>query len=74
MSFGPFLGGKRICIGKTFAEIVTKVTTPLFVYYFDFEFVNEDLKVNRQQYNINMFKSPIIDCRVKEAAERAYRY
>jgi cytochrome P450 len=28
-SFGPFLGGKRICVGKTFAEIVSKIVTPI---------------------------------------------
>ena len=25
LAFSPFFGGKRICIGKTFAEIVSKV-------------------------------------------------
>jgi cytochrome P450 len=25
MSFGPFLGGKRVCLGKTFAELMIKV-------------------------------------------------
>jgi len=38
-SFCPFLGGRRICIGKTFAEVLTNFTLPLAMYHFDFEFV-----------------------------------
>jgi len=29
MSFIPFSGGKRVCIGKTFAEIAFKCVVPL---------------------------------------------
>jgi len=29
MSFGPFLGGKRICLGKTFAENIAKCVIPI---------------------------------------------
>ena len=28
LSFSPFFGGKRICIGKTFAEIIGKYVVP----------------------------------------------
>jgi len=28
MSFGPFLGGKRICLGKTFVETMSKIIGP----------------------------------------------
>ena len=31
MSFVPFSGGKRICVGKTFAETVYKVIIPIFL-------------------------------------------
>ena len=31
MSFTPFLGGKRICIGKTFAETSSKFILALFL-------------------------------------------
>lgn len=40
MAFGPFLGGKRICLGKSFAEIVSKVVGPSFLGSFNFEFVD----------------------------------
>mmetsp|Transcript_25635 Transcript_25635/g.19393 ORF Transcript_25635/g.19393 Transcript_25635/m.19393 type:complete len:94 (-) Transcript_25635:94-375(-) len=38
MSYGPFLGGKRICLGKTFAEQITKVIFTMIVWNFEFEF------------------------------------
>ncbi len=28
MSFSPFLGGKRICLGKTFVDVVSKIISP----------------------------------------------
>ena len=31
MSFVPFLGGKRICVGKTFAELVAKSILPIIL-------------------------------------------
>jgi cytochrome P450 len=31
MSYGPFLGGKRICLGKTFAENIVKCILPMIV-------------------------------------------
>eukprot|EP00350_Pseudokeronopsis_sp_OXSARD2_P013155 CAMPEP_0170567622 /NCGR_PEP_ID=MMETSP0211-20121228/80596_1 /TAXON_ID=311385 /ORGANISM="Pseudokeronopsis sp., Strain OXSARD2" /LENGTH=189 /DNA_ID=CAMNT_0010889127 /DNA_START=560 /DNA_END=1125 /DNA_ORIENTATION=+ len=34
MSYGPFLGGKRICVGKTFAELIAKFVVASFVHKF----------------------------------------
>ncbi len=47
MTFNPFLGGKRVCLGKTFAETVIRFTLPILLYHFDFEFVNKDQKINK---------------------------
>ena len=41
MSFGPFVGGKRICLGKTFAEIMAKVVGSAIISLYDFKFENE---------------------------------
>ena len=41
-AFSPFLGGSRVCLGKTFAEITLKFTIPLYYHFFDFEFVNKE--------------------------------
>ena len=40
-SFVPFLGGKRICLGKTFIEIISKITGPTLLSKYDFEFTSE---------------------------------
>ena len=36
-SFAPFLGGSRICIGKTFVETVSKLSIPTLLTKFKFE-------------------------------------
>lgn len=41
MAFSPFLGGKRICLGKTFVEIISKFIGPSILGHFDFEFVDQ---------------------------------
>ena len=38
-SFSPFLGGQRICIGKTFIEVVSKLTVPTLLSKYRFEFL-----------------------------------
>ena len=40
----PFLGGVRVCLGKTFAEITLRVTIPLWFHCFKFEHVKEEFK------------------------------
>ena len=42
MAFSPFFGGKRICLGKTFAETVSKIFGPTLLGTFDFKFQNKD--------------------------------
>ena len=37
-SFSPFLGGQRICVGKTFIEVVSKLTVPTLLSHFEFAF------------------------------------
>ena len=41
-AFSPFLGGMRICLGKTFIESVSKVTLPVLLSKFQFELENAD--------------------------------
>ena len=42
LAFTPFMGGKRVCLGKTFAEVTVRFTIPLLFHSFDFEFVDYD--------------------------------
>ena len=41
-AFMPFLGGKRICVGKTFIEVISKFTIPSILSNFDFEFTCDE--------------------------------
>ena len=43
-SWVPFAGGKRICFGKTFAEMNLKVVAVYLTKYFNFEMVDEKHK------------------------------
>jgi cytochrome P450 len=42
LSFTPFMGGKRICLGKTFADVNMKLTVPLLLHSFSFELQQSD--------------------------------
>ena len=35
-AFSPFLGGARVCLGKTFAEVTLKFMIPLWYHFFEF--------------------------------------
>jgi cytochrome P450 family 6 len=53
MSFIPFLAGKRVCVGKTFAENSFKVVMPLILKAFKrFEFENPELMRSKPINNI----------------------
>lgn len=36
LAFTPFFGGKRVCLGKTFAEVTVRFTVPLIFHHLDF--------------------------------------
>ncbi len=38
LSFTPFMGGKSICLGKTFAEITTRITVPILMNSLKFKY------------------------------------
>lgn len=40
LSFTPFMGGKRVCLGKTFADVNVRMTVPLLYHFLDFSFVD----------------------------------
>ena len=46
-AFSPFLGGSRVCLGKTFAEVTLRFTIPLYYHFFDFELVEPAHKKER---------------------------
>lgn len=60
LTFSPFLGGKRICVGKTFAEVMIRYTVPLLYFHFDFTLVNPVHLVNKPKVNIGASKHQCI--------------
>jgi cytochrome P450 len=54
MSFGPFLGGKRICLGKTFADLFLKAIVTIIAYQYEFEFVNKEHEERKPVLSIGM--------------------
>ena len=52
LTFNPFLGGKRGCIGKTFAEVVIRYTVPILYYHFDFEMSDPAQRKNKPTVNV----------------------
>ena len=66
MSFMPFLAGKRVCVGKTFAENSIKVVLPLILKAFPkMDFVNPAFHKNRPVNNTSLVKRPEINLRLK---------
>ena len=41
-SFSPFLGGARVCLGKTFVDQVSKVLLPSILYHFKLSHLEEN--------------------------------
>lgn len=66
LAFCPFSGGKRICAGKTFAEIMLNITIPLIYYHFDFEFTSEEQKTNKPKYMISAFANPKMPFKLRQ--------
>ncbi len=53
MSFMPFLAGKRVCVGKTFAENSLKIVIPLMMKAFPkMEFIEPKFLKNRPANNV----------------------
>ena len=66
MSYGPFLGGKRICLGKTFVETASKFIGPTLISHFDFEFVDKKHMNEKPSNNLVILHEPSVMVHVKE--------
>jgi hypothetical protein len=58
MSFTPFYGGKRICLGKTFAESMAKAIVSIVACQLDFNFINPT-DAQRKQTNAFFIDEPL---------------
>lgn len=64
-SFSPFLGGSRICIGKTFVEVVSKLTLPTLLSLFVFELPEGQTKESFEYPHNNMTASFAKKCMLR---------
>lgn len=58
LAFNPFLGGQRVCLGKTFAELTLKFTIPMYTYFFDFEWIDKEHYEKRPIYEFGALQNP----------------
>ena len=66
MAFGPFLGGKRICLGKTFVETVSKFIGPTIIGHFDFKFVDPKNHTEKPANNLLVLHEPSVMVSITE--------
>lgn len=66
LAFSPFLGGKRVCLGKTFAEITTRLTIPILMHALNFDFVDPKHYEKKPEYTIFMQQTPKIMLKISQ--------
>lgn len=47
MSYGPFLGGKRVCLGKTFAENIGKTILAIIFSTLELDFIDPNIRYDK---------------------------
>lgn len=62
-AFMPFHAGHRICMGKTFAELVVKFTIPILLYNYTFE---PEENLHDFKPSLNIMKTPELLFTVKK--------
>ena len=64
-AWAPFNGGKRICFGKTFADINMKIFATYASQYFDWKFVSDEFSENKfPMLHIGMSKIVPIEMKI----------
>jgi len=66
MSYGPFLGGKRICLGKTFAENVGRSILSIVLSQVEFSFVNQEHYEKKPSANFYRTEIPQVQVKLSE--------
>ncbi|CDW88283.1 cytochrome p450 [Stylonychia lemnae] len=66
-SFSPFLGGRRICLGKTFAENIAKLVIPIFISELDFKFKKPEHYLRKPPKSVSLeVNIPILLSQIKK--------
>ena len=61
----PFVGGRRVCLGKTFAEIMSKLVGASMLALFDFEVVDKEILKDKVHLNFQTVNLPEIKMKIK---------
>jgi cytochrome P450 len=64
MSYSPFFGGKRVCLGRTFSETSAKITIPIILSLFDFKFVDPIDEKRKLDNNFAILEKPKVFVKV----------
>jgi cytochrome P450 len=65
MSYIPFFGGKRACLGKAFAELAGRIVGPTLLWKFDFEFVDKKHEIEKPLNHSLLTKEPVVMVKIK---------
>ena len=57
-SFAPFLGGHRVCLGKTMAEIQAKAMLVMITKCYELEHLDSELKIKARPYELFQAELP----------------
>ena len=60
-SYNPFFGGHRVCLGKTFAQVVAKKLIAMVLKHYTLELADEGMKTETHLYEIFQAKLPEIN-------------
>ena len=63
LAFTPFFGGKRICLGKSFAEVSTRFTIPILFHYMELRLA--DPKHAKSKYTVGGLEEAKIPLKFK---------
>lgn len=67
-SFAPFLGGQRICIGKTFVDQTSKLSVSTILTHFDLEALVDVDKIEAPDNNLTSTFNPTFNVKIKRRA------
>ena len=59
------MGGKRVCLGKTLAEVESKILFQSIIYQFGFEYSNPEHLVKKPRNTFFCLKEPEIKLKIK---------
>ena len=65
-SFAPFLGGHRVCLGKTMAEIQAKAMLVMITKCYELEHLDSELKTKTRAYELFQMQLPSLRYRFKK--------